>query len=547
MRGSAARAAWLGALIAAIVTLPGLGNGTLWDNSETAYGEVAREILLTGDAVVMHLNGHPWFVQPPLYFWLAALAAKLFGVGSVAMRLPAALATIGMGAAVAAGVARVAGFRAGLLASLVLTTSLMQAVIGRLAIMDALLDGAVLVATLAWFRAFADGPDDAWARARAWLIGSVALALGTLAKGPVAPAVVVLVVGLWLVWEHRTGARIVIPTLATIAVAALGFLAIVLPWFVAEALRVGPSAIGELILHYTIGRYTGVIENQRGPWWYYVPVVILGFFPWTAFAPVAFARAIREPHADALTRLALTWTIVPFVFFSLAQTKLPNYIALIVPALAILVGRWLARVVDGGDIRGAIGSAIALPVTIGCFAFALVVFVRQAHVPDAYGELIHALVALTLVLLTGALAAVVAFSLPRARRFAPWAVGASATALVFFVAFVGEPAAEAFKPIPDFARSIEAQRVPGAIVAVRSVSGGNSLVFYSQPGVVSLDDPLPDFLALACGAPQLFVITRPGDVDALAHAARARGRSATITKRAQHAALVRIDGPRCRA
>ena len=61
-----ARAAFVGALVAALITLPGLGVGTLWDNSETAYGEVAREILLTHDWVVMHLNAAPWFVQPPL-------------------------------------------------------------------------------------------------------------------------------------------------------------------------------------------------------------------------------------------------------------------------------------------------------------------------------------------------------------------------------------------------------------------------------------------------------------------------------------------------
>src|ERR1700677_4638628 len=91
-----ARAAFVGALIAALITLPGLGVGTLWDNSETAYGEVAREILLTHDWIVMHLNGAAWFVQPPLFFWIAALSAKLFGVTAFALRLPAALATIAM-------------------------------------------------------------------------------------------------------------------------------------------------------------------------------------------------------------------------------------------------------------------------------------------------------------------------------------------------------------------------------------------------------------------------------------------------------------------
>ncbi len=74
-----ARAAIVGAVVAALATLPGLGVGTLWDNSETAYGEVAREILLTHNWIVMHLNDVPYFVQPPLYFWAGAAFSLLFG------------------------------------------------------------------------------------------------------------------------------------------------------------------------------------------------------------------------------------------------------------------------------------------------------------------------------------------------------------------------------------------------------------------------------------------------------------------------------------
>src|SRR5665213_1376687 len=159
MRFVPVRAAILGALFAAIITLPGLGNGTLWDNSETIYGEVAREVLLTHDWVVMHVNGAPWFVQPPLYFWIAALCAKAFGVSAFALRLPAALATIAMGGAVGYATARVAGLRAGTVAAVVLSSSLMQAIVGRLAIMDALLDLCVVIAILCWYRALQPSPD----------------------------------------------------------------------------------------------------------------------------------------------------------------------------------------------------------------------------------------------------------------------------------------------------------------------------------------------------------------------------------------------------
>ncbi|HEX3456969.1 MAG TPA: glycosyltransferase family 39 protein, partial [Candidatus Baltobacteraceae bacterium] len=178
-----ARAALVGALAAALITLPGLGGGTLWDNSETAYGEVAREILLTHDWVVMHLNNVPYFIQPPLYFWLGAAFSFLFGATTLAMRLPSALATIALGGFTGYAVARQAGARVGMYAGVILSTALMQGVIGRLAIMDALLDLAVAMTIFWWFRALETGRD------RYAILGWIAAGGGFLAKGPVAPVV----------------------------------------------------------------------------------------------------------------------------------------------------------------------------------------------------------------------------------------------------------------------------------------------------------------------------------------------------------------------
>jgi 4-amino-4-deoxy-L-arabinose transferase-like glycosyltransferase len=550
MRVVPARAAVLGAVIAAIVTLPGLGNGTLWDNSETAYGEVAREILLTHDWVVMHLNGQPWFIQPPLYFWAAALLARIVGVGTVAMRLPAALATIAMGGAIGYATARIAGGRAGTIAAVVLSTSLMQAIVGRLAIMDALLDLFVTAAILWWYRALEPADPaalESGKRSTAFLLGAAALALGTLAKGPVAPVVVVLVIGVWLAWERRSASALVVPRPATLGAALALFLVVTLPWFVIEALRVGPDATRELIGHYTVGRYTGVIENQRGPWWYYVPVLILGFFPWTAFVPVGLITAVglARERGGAFARLALVWTLVPFVFFSFAQTKLPNYVALVLPALAIVIALWFARPGAGGERRAGIISAATIPLFIGALGFAIAVFIRTNRLEIATGVVAPAFEVLAVVMLAGSLITVLAMAVPRWTPAAPYVLGATAGALVLFIAFIAVPAAETLKPIPSFARTIQALRTPGAVVALRSVSGGNSLVFYTQPGVRSLDDPDADFVALICSAPDVFVITRGRDGEHLVQTATAHGRRASVVQRAARDALVRVDGPTC--
>jgi 4-amino-4-deoxy-L-arabinose transferase-like glycosyltransferase len=549
MRSVPARAALLGALFAALVTLPGLGIGTLWDNSETAYGEVAREILLTRDWVVMHLNGQPWFVQPPLYFWIAAFFAKLFGAGTFAMRFPSALATIAMGGAVGYATARIAGERAGMIAAIVLSTSLMQAIVGRLAIMDALLDFSIAAAVLWWYRAF-EPSGSARRRDTAFVCGTFALAIGTLAKGPVAPVIAVLVIGVWLLWERRAG-RTAGPRFGAIAVALAVFIAVTVPWFVALGMRVGPSAIAELIGHYTFGRYTGVIENQTGPFWYYVPVVILGFFPWIAFVPVAAKAAISDARRTdgGFARLALVWTVVPFVFFTFASTKLPNYVAMILPALAILVALWFERVRSGADRRAAVVSAATIPVFVGCVAFAIGAFSRSNRLDVDLAVLNHQLLFLGIAMLAGSLLTVVAIARRTTAPWSPYVLALTSGALVLFIALVAEPAAEPLKPIPPIAREIDANRRPGDVIAIGGVSGGNGLIFYTLPPVRDIKNNA-GFVSTVCANGGAWVVTRPQDAERLAELARSLQRTAAIvmeTPSALHprAALIRVAGPRC--
>ncbi|HEY9180300.1 MAG TPA: glycosyltransferase family 39 protein, partial [Candidatus Baltobacteraceae bacterium] len=475
-----ARAGLIGAAIAALVTLPGLGSGTLWDNSETAYGEVAREILLTHDWVVMHLNGAAWYVQPPLYFWLAAICAKIFGVTAFALRLPAALATIAAGAAVAYALARTLGTRAGLFASVALSTCLMQAIVGRLAIMDALLDLSVTLAVFCWFRALRDAND--WYAAA----GAAAAALGFLAKGPVAPVIGLLVVIPYAIWEQRRGG-VRVPTWRGWLGGILLFVAIVAPWFAALAARSGVGSVAMLIGHYTVGRYTGTIENQSGPVWYYVPVFVLAFFPWIAFFPSSIAYGVSRLrsagttdaalHTQRWLRLSICWLVVPLLFFSFAQTKLPNYIALELPAPAILAGLYLDEAVQRARSRSALVSSAIVPLFIMLLAVALVWFSRDNRLTAAFDTLAFNLIYVGAAIFIGALAAFALFCSRsvRARSAGPYALGVAMLFALAFIALLALPQTEVFKPVPHLAKIIDAQRKTSDAVAIFHVSGGNAL------------------------------------------------------------------------
>ena len=539
------RAAFVGAVVAAVATLPGLGTGTLWDNSETAYGEVAREILIYHDAIVLHLNGAPWFVQPPLYFWIAAFFAKIFGLSEFAMRLPSALATIAMGGGVGYVLARTTSSRAALIAPMVLSTSLMQAVVGRLAIMDALLDLAVMAAILSWFGALRNG-SALW-----WSAGWVALGFGILAKGPVAPVITVLVVGIWVCWELRAGDPIVFPS-APLWLAGFALLAVIVaPWAIALYRAAGPAPFGELVGHYTVGRYLGTIENQSGPIYYYVPVVILVTFPWFAFLVPAMLDGFRlaRQREGSLARLCLVWAIVPFAFFSLAQTKLPNYIALELPAFAILVSTWLDDVVRRDDRRVALAWTAVVPITIAGLAFAIWAF---SHDNKLSGDLQAIRGALAISGWAIALGAVLCFVLLLRKESAwlgPFALGTTSIVTTMLMIVIIEPLVEPFKPVPQLAVLIDHRLRPGDTIAIQGVSGGNALLFYTRPPIARLEplanDPKAqnDLRRVVCGAPRTFLVAPRNGPEFDPTFGRERRALATVG----NDVLFLYAGPPCRA
>jgi hypothetical protein len=224
-------------------------------------------------------------------------------------------------------------------------------------------------------------------------------------------------------------------------------------------------------------------------------------------------------------------------------------VALLLPALAILVALWFERsgAEAGAGRRAGIVSAATIPLFVAALGFAIGVFVRSNRLEVADGLIGPEFTVLAVAMLAGSLATVAAIAVPRWTAAAPYVLGATATGFVLFIALIAAPAAEAYKPIPGFARTIQALRTPASVVALRSVSGGNSVVFYTEPGVEILDDPEADFRALVCRLPadDVFVITRGRDADALVRLARAQGRTAAVLQRRSRDALLRVDGPPC--
>jgi 4-amino-4-deoxy-L-arabinose transferase-like glycosyltransferase len=321
----------------------GLGQFGLIGADEPRYAQVAREMLERSDWITPVLGGQAWLEKPPLYYWQAMLAYAVFGVSDAAARVPAAIDATLLVIAVYLFFRR---FRRGVEVDAALITASCAGMIGyaRAASMDMALAAAFSVGMLAWW---------AWRETekRTYLaLFYISIALGMLAKGPVAPFLAAGVIVLFALGTREY--RLVLKTLWLPGV--LLFCAIALPWYVAVQLR-NPQFFREFILEHNLARFSSDLYHHRQPFWYYLPVTALAFLPWTVFVIAAIFQPLRiwwaerrtvspEPDLEWQFNLfACCWLIVPIVFFSISQSKLPGYILPSIPAGAVLLALYLRR------------------------------------------------------------------------------------------------------------------------------------------------------------------------------------------------------------
>ena len=312
-------------LVVAAVALGWNLNGyRLLDPDEGRNAEVAREMAQSNDYVVPHLDGLPYLDKPIVYFAAAAAVMEVAGPTETAARLPAYLATLATIALLVAFARRRWGDDAGWIAGLAYATMLLPLAYARTAIFDSALTLCTTGAVL-WF--WDERPVAAWS----------ALAIGTLTKGPIALAIPLLAL---VAHALLTGApvRRLFPWRGLAA-----FAAIVLPWFAAVALR-HPDFPHYVFVRETLERMTTRSFHRTAPFWYYLPILPLAAFPWIvpALARVKHWHAAWEARRAPAAReplLLACWVIVPLVFLSLNQSKLPQYVLPLIPALALAATR----------------------------------------------------------------------------------------------------------------------------------------------------------------------------------------------------------------
>ena len=324
----------------------GLGYFGLIGADEPRYAQVAREMLARHDWITPTLGGKPWLEKPALYYWQAMVAYRMFGVSDWAARLPSAVDATLMVVAIYLFLQR---FRPGFQLDGALMTASAAGVIGfaRAASMDMPLAAAFTIGLLAWYAWHESG------RKIYLVLFYLFVGFGMLAKGPVAP---LLAAGVIIIFAIAKGEyRLIWRTLWVPGIVV--FCAVALPWYVAVQVR-NPEFFRVFILEHNLARFGSNLYHHKEPFWYYVPVVLLGLVPWTVFMLAALFETVRGWWAekreflqseDALNAFLVIWLIVLAIFFSLSQSKLPGYIVPALPAGTLLLAEYLRRHVGAGE------------------------------------------------------------------------------------------------------------------------------------------------------------------------------------------------------
>jgi 4-amino-4-deoxy-L-arabinose transferase-like glycosyltransferase len=315
------------------------GTYPLFNPDEGRYAEVPREMLASHDWVTPRLNGVNYFEKPPLMYWAEAASLSLIGSNETAARaVPAFFALLGVLLTYYTA-RKLYGRDAGLASAIVLGSSLLYAALARVVIIDMAV--SVLMSwTLFSFILAIKAPAGSQRRFLFMQL-YVSAALATLAKGLIGVLLTGAVMFLWLLifnqWKRLR--PLYLPT------GLFVFFIVALPWHILVSAHNATWAHRYFIYEH-FQRFFSSVASRPGPWWYFIPIIAVGLFPWIGFLYPALKQALkggwakREANADAW--FFVTWALFIFLFFSKSHSKLAPYILPVFPPLAVLIGVWLA-------------------------------------------------------------------------------------------------------------------------------------------------------------------------------------------------------------
>ena len=394
----------------------GAGIGLLGAD-EPRYAQIAHEMLeklnhahtlheQLSAYVTPYLYGRPWLEKPALYYWRAMLVFREEGVHDWVARLPSASFALWL---IGLTYLHMRRFRPGGHLDAALITAACVGILGfsRGASTDMQLAAPLSIGLLGWY---------AWyeTKSKFWLFDIYFFtAVATLAKGPVAPFLVLLIIGCfaalrrewWIFWRSLWWPGILL------------YFAIVLPWFIAVQHQ-NPTFFREFFLEHNFERFATNRYQHQQPVYYYLVVVLIATMPWTILCMRALVDGVqksviewRNRHerlakllpgkvlpsqpGDAFPEFLVLWALIPILFFSCSQSKLPGYILPSLPPITILTGDYIFRSRGRGLPRWLLGGHAALVAILTAAVLLLPWFVAHGRsMPPVHAVVIACLTGL---------------------------------------------------------------------------------------------------------------------------------------------------------
>jgi 4-amino-4-deoxy-L-arabinose transferase-like glycosyltransferase len=527
-------------LAAGLVTLAvGTAPTPLWDEDEPRFAAIARAMVETGDWVVPMFNGQLAVDKPVLMHWCMAASMTVFGTNEFAARLPSMIAALVAALAVLRIGTRLFDPTVGTIAALAWLGTILAGIEAHAATPDAILTAlcswAVVLAAEVILNASPTSSADTLPKlsiARAGLIGLL-LGLAVVCKGPigfVGPLAVLVPWTLWVAIERRMTAkssgswftrtasaaipatidvlrslRPVVITLAAIAAAA--------PWYVAVWQRTNGAWIEGFFFVHNVGRFMAPMEKHGGGMWYHPVTLLVCFYPWSCFLPLSLVlatwRVWRRAIPDTLlpaVGLLLVWFAVWVGGFSLAATKLPNYVLPAYPAAALIVA-WVA--VDAARRAAATGHwphSRWVAFGMGGLVFGGIATAATVIVATRFGASGGELAALAgLVPLVGA---GICWRLAATGRPLEAVNAFAATSLVFTAVAVGPGSTILARAntIPGFVQTLDSSAPDRTKIGTFTIASPNIVFYADQPVHQILNDDVGNAMTFLASSPDAVLL-----------------------------------------
>jgi 4-amino-4-deoxy-L-arabinose transferase-like glycosyltransferase len=337
-----------------ILFLLDLGGTGFLGPDEPRYASIGREMARSHDFVTPHLDGQAWFEKPPLLYWTTAVGLLLRLPDEWGARLPVALMSIAFLLFFLQVLMREFSPRVALAATTILATSAGWLAYSFAAVPDMPMTTALAAAMM--IALFDTRRDQGY-------VAGVLLGLAVLAKGFVP---LVLFAPLFLIMRGKR--------LTTM----IGCIVVAAPWYLLVGERNGSIFWQEFFWKHHVQRFLSPVLEHVQPFWYYVPVILAGLFPWIPLAGLLFRRKTFE---DVRVRSLALWLVYALLFFSVSRNKLPGYILPLMPALAIVLAAGLEKAGDSLKwwLTASTVMLVALPVIAAILPTALLLGLRHAQ------------------------------------------------------------------------------------------------------------------------------------------------------------------------